>query len=264
MAGECIRLVGVSKTYPSASGQVDAVADISCEIRKGEFVAIVGPSGCGKTTLIRLLAGLTAPSFGYIDVLGQSPEDARAARVFGVVFQNPALLPWRTVVDNVRLPLDIQRARNDAGRVEHLLASVGLTGFESKYPWELSGGMQQRVAFARALAPRPAILLMDEPFGALDAFTRSVLQELMLNVWARERQTVVFITHDVNEAVFLADRVMVLSERPGTVRDMIAIPLKRPREPIVRFSSDFVDLAKRTLSLVVSGLGQQGAGSNVG
>jgi ABC-type nitrate/sulfonate/bicarbonate transport system ATPase subunit len=227
MAGFSIRRV--SKVY-GETVPVVALEEIDLEIRDGEFVCILGPSGCGKSTLLEMLAGLQRPSGGEIVYDGkvlQGPD-----RKLGVVFQDPSLFPWRTVFENVELGLEIRGVRKADRKpiVQKYLTMVGLQGFEQKYPHQLSGGMRQRAGLARALANSPDVLLMDEPFGAVDHLTRLQLQNDLLNIWEAERKTVVFVTHDVNEAVFLGDRVVLLSPRPGRVQQIFHIPYRRPRE----------------------------------
>ena len=229
LTAEAIAVRGLSKHYPTRDGRIIALHDISFTVRDGEFIAVVGPSGCGKSTLLKLLAGLMPPSTGEA-VLGGTPISG-PRRDIGVVFQSPVLFPWRTVLDNVLLPVDIQ----GLGRQRHmqaafdLLALVGLREFEQRYPWELSGGMQQRVAITRALIHGPALLLMDEPFGALDAMTREHMNLELQRILLEERKTVLFITHSIPEAVFLADRVLVMSSRPGRILDDVRVKIPRPR-----------------------------------
>lgn len=225
-----IEVTGLHKTYrPSRSEPTHALSDVGFTVRRGEFVSVVGPSGCGKTTLLKILAGLVPGSRGAVrvagrDVTGPLPE-------VGMVFQAATLLPWRTVVQNVMIPVEVRGldARVHRERAERLLAMAGLHGFEEKYPHELSGGMQQRAGICRALVHDPAVLLMDEPFGALDAMTREYLNVELLRIWRESGQSVVFVTHSIPEAVFLSDRVVVLSPRPGRVAEIVDIGLERPR-----------------------------------
>jgi NitT/TauT family transport system ATP-binding protein len=226
-----IALEGVSKTYPSQAGETEALHDVSLAVEKGEFVSLIGPSGCGKSTLLRIVGDLVAPSAGSIIVNGKAAEAARLDRDYGIVFQTPVLYDWRTVDANVGLPLEVigrPRPERDQ-RVRALLKLVGLDAFRRHYPWQLSGGMQQRVAIARALVTNPAILLMDEPFGALDAQTRAQMQSYLLQIWKQVDITIVFITHDLDEAVYLADRVLVLDAHPGRFRELMEVPVPRPR-----------------------------------
>ena len=240
-----VQVRGVSVVYPSADAPVHALSDVSLDIAQGEFVALIGPSGCGKTTLLRVVADLEAISTGQVLVNGMSPRAARLARAYGYVFQSPALFPWRTVLANVMLPLQIQgRPRADAQAVaREQLLRVGLAGFERKYPWQLSGGMQQRVSIARALGFEPRILMMDEPFGALDEITRDRLNEQLQQLWQRERRTVLFVTHSIAEAVYLSTRIVVMSPRPGRILKLIESTLPDARHLGLRDSPDFIALA---------------------
>src|SRR6476660_764276 len=226
---EAIAVQELSKLYPTRDGSVHALQQISFNVSEGEFVAVVGPSGCGKSTLLKILAGILPASKGEARLRGTPISGPR--RDIGVVFQSPVLLPWRSVLDNVLLPVDVQRLGRD-GHLKvalELLSLVGLDGFERRYPWELSGGMQQRVAITRALIHDPAMLLMDEPFGALDAMTREQMNLELQRIWLERKKTVLFITHSITEAVFLADRVLVMTPRPGRVVDDLVIKLPRPR-----------------------------------
>ncbi|MFM8990725.1 MAG: ABC transporter ATP-binding protein [Alphaproteobacteria bacterium] len=221
---------GIDKTYATQAGDdVVALARVSFDVARGEFVTVVGPCGCGKSTLLQILAGILRRSSGELE-LGGRPVDG-PSRDVGVVFQAPVLLPWRTVMQNVLLPIDIQRQprRAHEARARELVRMVGLDGFEDKYPSELSGGMQQRVGIARALVHDPSLLLMDEPFGALDAMTRESMNLELLRIWGESRKTVMLVTHSIPEAVFLADRVIVMSPRPGRISEVIDVDLPRPR-----------------------------------
>ncbi len=235
-----IAIRGLSKTY-RIRGRPDvcAVADLTCEVVRGEFVALVGPSGCGKTTLLKMLAGLLSPSSGRLLFAGQPLTGPR--NDFGIVFQNPVLPAWRSVLENVLLPIDILRQdrRAHRDRARELLKLVNLDEFRDRYPFELSGGMQQRVALCRALIHNPVVLLMDEPFGALDAMTREEMNDELLRLWDQRQQTVLFITHSIAEAVYLADRVLVLSGRPSHVKAEVPVPLPRPRRLGMRFTGEF-------------------------
>ena len=238
MRGAAIVLQDVSMTFGTANaGQsVRALHDVNLDIRSGEFVSLIGPSGCGKSTLLRLIGDLLAPTAGVIKVNGKTPRQARMSREYGIVFQQPVLYEWRTVMQNVQLPLEVMRVSADERRqrAAALLSLVGLTDFAQRYPWELSGGMQQRVSIARALSFRPSVLLMDEPFGALDEMTRERLNRELLNVWSETNTTIVFVTHSVAEAVFLSDRIVVMSPRPGRVEAVIEVDLARPRDSETR------------------------------
>jgi NitT/TauT family transport system ATP-binding protein len=229
VAVDAISVLELSKGYASRDGCVNALQQISFSVREGEFVALVGPSGCGKSTLLRILAGLLSPSKGKAFLRGTPISGPR--RDIGVVFQSPVLLPWRSVLENVLLPVDVQHLGGDRYRKAalELLNLVGLQEFAHRYPWELSGGMQQRVAIARALIHDPAMLLMDEPFGALDAMTREQMNLELQRIWLERKKTVLFITHSIPEAVFLADRVLVMTPRPGRIMDTVAIKIPRPR-----------------------------------
>jgi len=236
---------GVVKTFETPSGPVQALRGVDLAARPGEFVALVGESGCGKTTLLRILAGLEAPTQGEVRIDGASLGGP--SQEVGVVFQRPVLLPWRTTLENVLLPAQVRHVTS-AGAVNEaraLLQAMGLGEFMEKFPRHLSGGMQQRVAIARALVFSPSILLMDEPFGALDAITREQMHLDLLGIWATRQPTILFVTHDIAEAVFLADRVVLLSPRPGNVRHVYDVPIPRPRIPDYRYAGDFAAICRR-------------------
>ncbi|MBU9712016.1 ABC transporter ATP-binding protein [Bacillus tamaricis] len=224
--------------------EVVALENVSVDIQKGEFVSLLGPSGCGKTTLLRIMADLIQPTSGEIKVAGKSAKEARLAQKYGIVFQSPVLYDWRKVKENISLPLEMTGVKKGEreSRVDELLQLVGLTNFQDKYPWQLSGGMQQRVAIARALAMEPEILLMDEPFSALDEFSRERLNEELLSIWSKVKNTVVFVTHSIPEAIFLSDRVFVLSPHPGRLAAVVDIPIPRPRKQEIRQSKEFYQL----------------------
>ena len=234
-------------TFATNDGPVHALRDVNLTIDKGEFVSFIGPSGCGKTTFLRCIAGLETPTGGTLSVNGMTPEAARRARAYGYVFQAAGLYPWRTIGGNVRLPLEImgfsKAERNE--RVRKTLELVDLAGFEKKFPWQLSGGMQQRASIARALAFDADILLMDEPFGALDEIVRDHLNEQLLQLWARTEKTIGFVTHSIPEAVYLSTKIVVMSPRPGRITDIIdsTLPKERPLE--IRDSKEFIDIAHR-------------------
>jgi NitT/TauT family transport system ATP-binding protein len=239
-----IDIRGAGKTFASRAGSTEALRDVSLAIESEEFVSIIGPSGCGKSTLLRLVGDLAEPSTGTVTVNGKRPRAARLDRDYGIVFQTPVLYDWRTVIENIRLPLELighpRTEREDRPRA--LLRLVGLEGFENHYPCQLSGGMQQRVAIARALVLNPSILLMDEPFGALDEMTRERLNLELLNVWSETSSTVLFVTHSIAEAVFLSSRVVVMSPRPGSIERVVEVDLPRPRTDKTRELPRFFDL----------------------
>jgi NitT/TauT family transport system ATP-binding protein len=244
-----VSLTGLSHVFTDGRSPLHALDEISFRLPRGRFLSILGPSGCGKSTLLRAIGGLIQPSAGAVSVDGEAPANAQATHDIGFVFQDPSLLPWRTVAANVRLPLEIT-GRNGHGVLDpdEVIEMVGLSGFRDYYPHQLSGGMQQRVALARAIVFDPSLLLMDEPFGALDEITRSAMRYELLRIWqsqapAAERRTVVFVTHSVNEAVALSDRVIVLSKRPGRIVADVEIELGRPRTEEAERSAPFLDYA---------------------
>lgn len=246
-ADRVIDIKGLSLTFETADGPVHALSDIDLDIAAGDFVSFIGPSGCGKTTLLRVIADLEQATGGSITVNGVSPHEARMARAYGYVFQAAALYPWRTIARNVALPLEViglDKAERDA-RVKRNLELVNLAGFEKKFPWQLSGGMQQRASIARALAVEPDLLLMDEPFGALDEIVRDHLNEQLLELWDKTDKTVVFVTHSIPEAVFLSTKIVVMSPRPGRIHDIIDSNLPRDRTLDVRETPEFLDIAHR-------------------
>ena len=237
----------VSLTFETSDGKVDALANVSLEIAEGEFVSFIGPSGCGKTTMLRLIADLQQPTSGTLLVNGMSAEQARFARRYGYVFQAPALFPWRTIEKNLKLPLEVMGFSDSEqnSRAARYLALVNLTGFERKFPWQLSGGMQQRVSIARALSFDPALLLMDEPFGALDEIVRDHLNEQLLQLWDKTGKTVLFVTHSIPEAVFLSTKIVVMSPRPGRIIDVIDCDFARDRTLEIRETPEFLKIAQR-------------------
>lgn len=237
----------LSLTFQTNDGPVHALSNIDLTINQGDFVSFIGPSGCGKTTLLRVIADLEQPTDGSITVNDVSPHEARLNRSYGYVFQAAALYPWRTIAKNVALPLEIMglsREEQEA-RISRNLELVNLGGFEKKYPWQLSGGMQQRASIARALAVEPDLLLMDEPFGALDEIVRDHLNEQLLQLWAKTNKTVVFVTHSIPEAVFLSTKIVVLCPRPGRIYDVIESDLPRNRTLDVRETPEFLKIAHR-------------------
>jgi NitT/TauT family transport system ATP-binding protein len=239
-----VRVAGVGKTFGTESGGVQALEDIDLTIGQGEFVSLIGPSGCGKSTLLRLIGDLTAPSVGTIEVNAKPARRARLDRDYGMVFQAPVLMEWRTVAKNIELPLELMGFAGDKRkkRSTELLKLVELEGFENRHPWQLSGGMQQRVAIARALAFDPKLLLMDEPFGALDEMTRERMNLELMQIWTRTRTTVVFVTHSIPEAVFLSTRVVVMSPRPGRISKVVDIDLPQPRNVETREQERYFEL----------------------
>lgn len=242
-----ISIEDLSLVFETADGPVHALSHIDLAIEQGDFVSFIGPSGCGKTTLLRVIADLERPTGGTIEVNGTTPEQARLARAYGYVFQAASLYPWRTIARNVALPLEImglERAERER-RIALNLALVDLGGFEKKYPWQLSGGMQQRASIARALAVEPALLLMDEPFGALDEIVRDHLNEQLLALWNRTGKTIVFVTHSIPEAVYLSNRIVVMSPRPGRIHHVIDSDLPRERDLGIRETPGFLALAQR-------------------
>ncbi len=237
-----IRAEGVGKVYRSKTGPIPALTNVSFGVDEGALVSVIGPSGSGKTTLIKIVGDLVQPSEGVVTIGGASAAQARASGIFSWVFQNPALLSWRRVLANVALPLEVLGVK---GRDPlELLSVVGLEGFENKFPRELSGGMQQRVALARALTFNPKVLLMDEPFGALDEFTRNTMQFELLRIWREIRVSILFVTHSIAEAVFLSDQIILLSARPGTVREIVPVPFARPRPPSLKDQPEFEALVR--------------------
>ena len=238
---------GVDLVFDTGDGPVQALQDVSLTIGRGEFVSFIGPSGCGKTTFLRAIAALEQPTGGTLTVNGMTPEEARQKRAYGYVFQAAGLYPWRTIARNVSLPLEIMgfSRAEQADRVERVLDLVELKGFGNKFPWQLSGGMQQRASIARALCFDADILLMDEPFGALDEIVRDRLNEEVLKLWHRTGKTVCFVTHSIPEAVYLSTKIVVMSPRPGRITDIIDSPLPRERPLDIRDSRAFIEIARR-------------------
>ena len=238
---------GLNLRFETGDGPVVALQDVSLDVKKGEFVSFIGPSGCGKTTLLRVIAALETPNSGSLTVNGMPPEEARKNRAYGYVFQAAGLYPWRNIFKNVRLPLEIMGfdKKEMEIRVKKVLELVDLSSFEKKYPWQLSGGMQQRVSIARALSFDANILLMDEPFGALDEIVRDYLNEQLLKLWHSTEKTICFVTHSIPEAVYLSTKIVVMSPRPGRIIDIIEsdLPDKRPLE--IRDTKEFIDIAQR-------------------
>jgi len=245
----------VSVTFETSDGTVAALSGVDLQVAEHDFVSFIGPSGCGKTTLLRVIADLEQPTSGTVLVDGNSPEEARLKLRYGYIFQAPALYPWRTVEKNVMLPLEIMGfpAVERRERARHYLQLVNLSGFERKFPWQLSGGMQQRVSIARALSFDPALLLMDEPFGALDEIVRDHLNEQLLRLWDKTRKTVLFVTHSISEAVFLSTKVVVMSARPGRIIDIIDCNFPPERTLEIRETPEFIKIAHRVRQGLRSG-----------
>jgi len=237
----------VSLTFDTGDGKVNALSNVQLQVAEGEFVSFIGPSGCGKTTLLRLIADLEQPTSGTLLVNGMTASEARLERAYGYVFQAPALYPWRTIEKNVMLPLEVMGFSDSQRRerAKRYLALVNLSGFERKYPWQLSGGMQQRASIARALSFDPALLLMDEPFGALDEIVRDHLNEQLLRLWDKTNKTVIFVTHSIPEAVFLSTKIVVMSPRPGRIIDIIDCNFPRDRTLEIRETPEFIKIAGR-------------------
>ena len=248
----------LSLTFKTNDGPVEALKDVNLEISKGEFVSFIGPSGCGKTTFLRVMADLEKPTGGEITVNNMPPERARRERAYGYVFQAAGLYPWRTIRNNIRLPLEIMGYTKveQNSRISKVLELVELSEFENKFPWQLSGGMQQRASIARALAFDADILLMDEPFGALDEIVRDHLNEQLLELWKRTNKTIGFVTHSIPEAVYLSTKIVVMSPRPGRITDVIesTLPAVRPLE--IRDSREFIEIAQRVREGLRAGIGQ--------
>ncbi len=259
IAAPVIEAKGLNLVFETGDGPVHALKDVNLSIGKGEFVSFIGPSGCGKTTFLRCVAALEHPTGGTLTVNGMTPDEARKKRAYGYVFQAAGLYPWRTIAGNIKLPLEIMgfdRAEQDR-RVEQVLELVELKGFGKKFPWQLSGGMQQRASIARALAFDADILLMDEPFGALDEIVRDRLNEELLKLWARTGKTIGFVTHSIPEAVYLSTKIVVMSPRPGRITDIIDSPLPRERPLDIRDSREFIEIAHRVREGLRAGHGDE-------
>ena len=254
-----IEAVGLNLTFQTGDGPVHALKDVNLTVNRGDFVSFIGPSGCGKTTFLRCVAALEHPTGGTLTVNGMSPDEARRKRAYGYVFQAAGLYPWRTIAGNIRLPLEIMgfdKAEQER-RVERVLDLVELSGFGKKFPWQLSGGMQQRASIARALAFDADILLMDEPFGALDEIVRDRLNEELLKLWAATGKTIGFVTHSIPEAVYLSTKIVVMSPRPGRITDVIDSPLPKERPLDIRDSREFIEIAHRVRDGLRAGHGDE-------
>ena len=250
-----ISVKDVDLIFETNDGPVHALKDVSLEVEEGDFVSFIGPSGCGKTTLLRAIAALEIPTKGHLTVNGKSPDDARRDREYGYVFQAAGLYPWRTVEGNIKLPLEIMgySQTEKKERIQKVIELVELKGFEKKFPWQLSGGMQQRASIARALAFDANILLMDEPFGALDEIVRDRLNSELLDLWMQTKKTICFVTHSIPEAVFLSTKIVVMSPRPGRITDVIKSTLPNKRELNIRDSQEFIKIAQRVREGLKSG-----------
>ena len=250
-----ISVKDVDLIFETNDGPVHALKDVSLEVEEGDFVSLIGPSGCGKTTLLRAIAALEIPTKGHLTVNGKSPDDARIDREYGYVFQAAGLYPWRTVEGNIKLPLEIMgySQTEKKERIQKVIELVELKGFEKKFPWQLSGGMQQRASIARALAFDANILLMDEPFGALDEIVRDRLNSELLDLWMQTKKTICFVTHSIPEAVFLSTKIVVMSPRPGRITDVIKSTLPNKRELNIRDSQEFIKIAQRVREGLKSG-----------
>ena len=254
-----IEALSLNLTFATNDGPVHALSDVNLTINKGDFVSFIGPSGCGKTTFLRALAALEEPTSGTIFVNGQTPDQARQKRAYGYVFQHAGLYPWRTIAGNIKLPLEIMgySKSEQLRRTDEVLRLVELEDFSKKFPWQLSGGMQQRASIARALAFDAELLLMDEPFGALDEIVRDHLHEQLLELWKRTNKTICFVTHSIPEAVFLSTKIVVMSPRPGRITDVIESSLSVDRPLEIRDSTEFIEIAQRVREGLRAGHGSE-------